>query len=217
MRWISFVPSKISAMRGVAPCPLDREVAGVAQRAMHLHRPVDGPRAPPPTRTACRCRLPWCTAGACRPSRPCGRPSSAAPRPRTRCPRSSTGSSACPRSACRTAGGAAAYLHMLSSAASAPPRQAAPRPSRPVSSVAMKVTKPAPTWPSTLAEGTTTSSKIISDVALPGCPSCARSCRPRRPGMPFSTMNAVTPPRAPRLGSVTASTVNTSAIGPLVI
>ncbi len=81
----------------------------------------------------------------------------------------------------------------------------------------MKVMKPAPTWPSTLADGTTTSSKMISDVALPWMPILCSIVPTEKPGMPFSTMNAVTPPRTPRLGSVTASTVSMSAMGPLVM
>ena len=81
----------------------------------------------------------------------------------------------------------------------------------------MKVTKPAPTWPSTLADGTTTSSKTISEVALPWMPNLCSIVPTDRPGVPLSTMNAVTPPRAPRFGSVTARTVKVSAIGPLVM
>ncbi len=61
----------------------------------------------------------------------------------------------------------------------------------------MKVMKPAPTCPSTLADGTTTSSKIISDVALPWMPILCSMVPTDTPGVPFSTMNAVTPPARP--------------------
>ena len=98
-----------------------------------------------------------------------------------------------------------------------PPRQPAPRLTRPMSNVFMKVMKPAPNWPSTFSLGTRQSSKISSAVLLPRMPILFSEVPTVKPGNSFSTMKAVTPPRAPSDGSVTAMTLMMSAWAPLVI
>lgn len=80
----------------------------------------------------------------------------------------------------------------------------------------MKVTKPSPSWPMMLAAGTSTSSKITSEVEEARMPSFF-SMTPILVPISFSTTKAVTPPRAPRAGSVTASTEKRSAKGPLLM
>ena len=104
-----------------------------------------------------------------------------------------------------------------SSAASAPPSVAAPSDTLPMSSVFIKVTNPIPTWPNTFSFGTRTSSKFNSEVGDPCSPIFRSGLPAEKPGQSVSTTKQVAPPRAPSAGSVTASTITTSAIGPLVI
>ena len=86
-----------------------------------------------------------------------------------------------------------------------------------MSSVFINVTKPMPTWPMTFSLGTRTSSKFSSEVGEPCSPIFFSGLPAEKPGQSVSTTKQVAPPRAPRAGSVTASTMITSAMGPLVI
>ncbi|MNS32947.1 hypothetical protein D3C72_650460 [compost metagenome] len=80
----------------------------------------------------------------------------------------------------------------------------------------MAVKKPRPTWPSTFSLGTRTFSKVTVVVPEAARPILCSLAPEMTPG-PRSTTKAVTPPLAPRAGSVTAKTVITSAMSPLVI